>query len=456
MAIDKKLIRFKTKANFMSQNGVNGDYSTPSSGSESDGNAIYGQIMGSSIVYIEDSKEIWTHGNLYKSVNWSVLYSPELFATLTIDDANSDPAIPVTGDTDWIVGRRCLAKNTSDGVAICYLSDTDSTKFADGADAALDGSMGEFMVDFPASYVTATEVDGVTTVKVSDTEGTAEFRRVLLGATHGTLDTSSGKMRAVAGYNPTTNKNIVEFHDAAVLNGSGWDIMDYETRNKVTTLAYAKYGTRNLQDVVGLGDSSCCFEEGCTTSLGNANGEVTNADGKICNSILGVENYFNNVGDWMGGIHEYLDADGSKATFYIYDGVDVDNNGAPEGEYRTITVDTTVGGLNISKMLWGEHADLFPSIGVDDSAFATYYSDAAYVVGSDVGITNRARVVLVGGYGAFPGYGGALFLAGYGPAGANSRIGARLQYRGNIKVIENSEEFKQIEGYSAIVDSHPS
>lgn len=58
MAIDKKLIRFKNKANFMSQNGVNGDYSTPSSGSESGGNAVYGQIMGSSIVYIEDSKEI--------------------------------------------------------------------------------------------------------------------------------------------------------------------------------------------------------------------------------------------------------------------------------------------------------------------------------------------------------------------------------------------------------------
>lgn len=434
--IDRRFVYFKSKAAFNSYNET-------------------GEINDESIVFIEDSKEIYTHGGGYKSVNWSVLESSELFATLTIDDANSDPVIPVTGDTSWIVGRRCLAKNTSDGVAICYLSDTDSTKFADGTDAALDGSMGEFMVDFPESYVTATEVDGVTTVKVSDSGGTAKFRRVLLGATHGTLDVESGKMRTVAGYNPTINKNIVEFHDAAVLNGSGWDIMDYETRNKVTTLAYAKYGTRNLQDVVGLGDSSYGFWEGCTTSLGNADGEVTNADGNICNSILGVENYFNNVGDWMGGIHEYLDADG-KVTFYIYDGVDVDNNGAPEGEYRTITVDTAIEGLNISKMLWGEHADLFPSIGVDDSAFATYYSDVAYVFGSDVEVTNITRVVYVGGLGANPDFGGALFVAVVGPADAYSSVGARLQYRGNIKVIENSEEFKQIEGYSAIVDSLPS
>lgn len=74
MAIDKKLIHFKTKSNFMSANGVNGKVDSPNEGtSEELGNAEYGQIKGTSIVFIKDSKEIWTHGNLYKSVNWSVL-----------------------------------------------------------------------------------------------------------------------------------------------------------------------------------------------------------------------------------------------------------------------------------------------------------------------------------------------------------------------------------------------
>jgi hypothetical protein len=35
--------------------------------------AVYGNLKGTSIVFIEDSKEIWTHGNLYKSANWNVL-----------------------------------------------------------------------------------------------------------------------------------------------------------------------------------------------------------------------------------------------------------------------------------------------------------------------------------------------------------------------------------------------
>lgn len=74
MAIDKKLIHFKTKENFMSANGVNDSIDTPNEGtSEENGNAEYGQIKGTSIVFVKDSKEIWTHGNLYKSVNWSVL-----------------------------------------------------------------------------------------------------------------------------------------------------------------------------------------------------------------------------------------------------------------------------------------------------------------------------------------------------------------------------------------------
>jgi hypothetical protein len=70
MPIDKKLIRFKQKSNFLSQeNGVNNNPSEVTSGSETDGTAVYGNLRGRSIVFIEDSKEIWTHGNLYKSVN---------------------------------------------------------------------------------------------------------------------------------------------------------------------------------------------------------------------------------------------------------------------------------------------------------------------------------------------------------------------------------------------------
>ena len=54
MAINKKLIHFNEKSEF-------------------DKRLANNEILDTSIVFVKDSKEIWTHGNLYKSGNWSVL-----------------------------------------------------------------------------------------------------------------------------------------------------------------------------------------------------------------------------------------------------------------------------------------------------------------------------------------------------------------------------------------------
>lgn len=54
MAIDKKLIHFNRKEVFEEKLANN-------------------EILDTSIVFVKDSKEIYTHGNLYKSVNWDVL-----------------------------------------------------------------------------------------------------------------------------------------------------------------------------------------------------------------------------------------------------------------------------------------------------------------------------------------------------------------------------------------------
>lgn len=65
--IDKKFIHFKNYDDFISQAGVGSvdNITTPTSGSEESRNAVYGQIKGSSIVFIKDTKQIWTHGQLY-------------------------------------------------------------------------------------------------------------------------------------------------------------------------------------------------------------------------------------------------------------------------------------------------------------------------------------------------------------------------------------------------------
>ena len=66
MAVNKKLIHFKQKDTFLS---TVVDPTTPSSGSEDTGTAMYGQIYGTSIVFIKDSQQIWTHGKLYDCSN---------------------------------------------------------------------------------------------------------------------------------------------------------------------------------------------------------------------------------------------------------------------------------------------------------------------------------------------------------------------------------------------------
>ena len=63
MAINKKLIHFKNKENF--ENEVANE-----------------NILDKSIVFIQDSKEISTHGTVYKSINWNVLDSKYNFIDL--------------------------------------------------------------------------------------------------------------------------------------------------------------------------------------------------------------------------------------------------------------------------------------------------------------------------------------------------------------------------------------
>lgn len=66
MAIDKKLIHFKSWNKFISDGVGSEEHVTkPTSGIEEEGTAIYGQIKGTSIVFIKDVGKIWTHGKVY-------------------------------------------------------------------------------------------------------------------------------------------------------------------------------------------------------------------------------------------------------------------------------------------------------------------------------------------------------------------------------------------------------
>lgn len=68
MAINKKLIHFKNKTNFNNEIANN-------------------NILDTSIVFIQDAQEIYTHGTEYQFVNWSKLMTevPQGYTYFVVD-----------------------------------------------------------------------------------------------------------------------------------------------------------------------------------------------------------------------------------------------------------------------------------------------------------------------------------------------------------------------------------
>ena len=104
MAINKKLIHFNKKTTFNSQklsaNASNTQYQVGGTGTVQTGAP---DINYQSIVYIKDSKEIWTHGQFYgsaASVAWSAITGKPSFATVatsgSYNDLSDKPTIPTS------------------------------------------------------------------------------------------------------------------------------------------------------------------------------------------------------------------------------------------------------------------------------------------------------------------------------------------------------------------------
>lgn len=102
MAINKKLIHFNKKATFNSQklsaNDSNTQYQVGGTGTVQTGAP---GINYQSIVYIKDSKEIWTHGQFYATaVTWSTITGKPSFATVATSGSYTDltnkPTIPTS------------------------------------------------------------------------------------------------------------------------------------------------------------------------------------------------------------------------------------------------------------------------------------------------------------------------------------------------------------------------
>lgn len=123
MAINKKLIHFNKKTTFNSQklsaNASNTQYQVGGTGTVQTGAP---DINYQSIVYIKDSKEIWTHGQFYATaVTWSTITGKPSFATVatsgSYNDLNDKPTIPTKLPTPNVLTFTGAVTGTWDGSA---------------------------------------------------------------------------------------------------------------------------------------------------------------------------------------------------------------------------------------------------------------------------------------------------------------------------------------------------
>lgn len=356
-------------------------------------------------------------------------------AVLLIDDWNNyHTEIPVLQkDISWVKGRRCLVKKTAKGVAICYLDENNSELFHDGTtQAKLDGSMGQWMTDLPEFSYSCTEGESDWVKLHISKEPNLEnkSRRVLVGVTeavnrNGKLWSCKYSLGSTNSLTSTGNLKFSVFHNYANALGEGFDIVDYETHCKVAYMFMTKYKSKDPQGMEQFSEGSGSYNRviGTTSTLGNNDGHTNTQI-----AIFGIEDWYGGKYEFMGGINY----DNSNGTYYIYDGFEP--NGVPTVPYRTITCGSSSKSGFISRMKWGDHADLIP---IETSGSSQYfYPDYCSIYNYRGGLVYRS------GYGGFYEDNGLFYFGddSYSDDNGSSK-GSRIQYRGEIEVIEDPQEF---------------
>lgn len=209
MAINKKLIHFNKKTTFNSQklsaNASNTQYQVGGTGTVQTGAP---DINYQSIVYIKDSKEIWTHGQFYATaVTWSTITGKPSFATVATsgnyNDLSNKPTIPTS------------------------LPTPNSLTFTGATTGTWNGSAAK-TVNIPTYSNASTSSAGLMSAsdksKLNGIAGGAEvnqnaFSNVVVGSTTIAADSKTDTLTLTAGSNITLTPNAT--NDSITISASG-------------------------------------------------------------------------------------------------------------------------------------------------------------------------------------------------------------------------------------------
>ena len=364
--------------------------------------------------------------------------------TLNINTATYE--VTMDGDANaWQTYRSKLGRYamTNDGKAR-KLNREDSRLLEVGTE--YDASSCHIMTRFPKLYYSVSTNGDVVSITLSEREfnGCKSFDEQWIGSYLGAV--VNGALVSRADLNPTREKTISQFWDAAQVNGTDWGLSDYHQRQMMLVIYICEFLHLNSQlnignGMTGDGHNLCDVvynaETGATSVLGDKCGKVDFTEsGQTANdachvSLFGVEDPYGWFWELIQGIYfGSLDSAGQHGTeCYIYEGnrlpTSDEQKGKPSGIYRKIN--WFLGLDYIKKLIWGDNIDILPE---------TFGGNSVNGHG-DYSISSPSQILQFGGSAYDGSYCGLAFSRSNGSFNytKNSNIGARLAYYGNATIV---------------------
>ena len=394
--------------------------------------------------YLTPAIQTFTAGQLSRNI--AVPYTYIERDVITIDQTITDPASMLTGDIQGDVikairggshlylGTPATQEGDTEGTElICQLSDEDSTKYADGTTAVLDGSEGDQWMKLPVFWWKITAIGEADELGAHDQYSFAyaisgepdptwnkwEGDKNMIGAKEMTVIDNVG--HSISGGESTGNFTRGTGNTRAAANNLGCQQVTWEWQWMMCMLFYAWYGNTNSQAVCGIGSESYTRTLGVTDELGMTDTTPAQATALTSARFWGLEAWWNDKAEWMGNVTS------SDLTLTIKD-------------MNTKQNRTVAGFVNcegnagfITRMKITDKGDFIPvAVGGTDS---TSYCD---------GTNSRtgSRVLGRSNISANPNGGVAFVGAYFAPSYSVASIGARLAFNGVVTEAESVNAYK--------------
>ena len=392
--------------------------------------------------YLTPTAQTFTASQGSRSVTMAYTYIAR--DVITIDQTDTDETAMVTGDVQGTViqairsnSHLYLGKQTETGnQLICQLSDSDGTKYADGTNAALDGSEGDQWMTLPVFWwkvIPGADAPGTVAEDGSYDKYAFAFAfagepdptwkkwegdKNLLGAKK--MYVSDGKGYSRSGVQGSANFTQATGNSYAAARGTGYSCVTWEWQWMMCVLFYAWYGRMNSQAQCGTGSNTNTRTLGSKDSLGMT--DTTSSNGNTDNTkFWGIENWWGDIAEWIGNV---------TSSDYVITIKDMNT-----GENRTLSgwyqFEGTGGYAGRFKVT--EDLDFIPR--AKSATETTSYCD--WVNGN-----SGSRVVGRSSNAANANGGVAFVSSTYAPSYTNTYVGSRLAFNGTVTEAESVAAYK--------------